>query len=264
MQNTTVSPYRQAYRSPNEPQNQRWSRGGVVYENHRGHRPGRGPGYRNVYQSGYIAPYFGGYPYGLGFYGGDGYYDDSLNYSSDQTDNSGPSYNQDNGQDPYYGPGQYNGFDPQGNYPAPPGYQIEYEDQGQYQGQDQAEVQGPEPGQDLSQIPPGTAYQPNYGAQGSSSGPHRYLNTRPAYRSAQASANRESANRAVPNQPAVTLVFKDGRPNQVIHNYLINGSTLTVWDQSAHDISVEELNIEATRKINRDQGLDFFLPSASR
>jgi hypothetical protein len=227
---TTVSPYRQAYRSPNSPDGQRWNRGGVIYENRRDR------------QSSYISPYFWGSPYGLGYYGDNGFYGDGYGADYDQ------SYDQNYGSDPY-SPDQYNGFDPQGA--GPEEMQGSYRIQGQDQYGDQAEVQGPYPGQYPNQIPPGAPYQPAYNSPyaASNGGP----GPRPVYHPSQ----------SVPNQPAVTLVFKDNRPNQIIHNYLINGGTLTVWDQYAHDIPVEDINVEATRKINRDKGVDFILPNAS-
>ncbi len=255
---TTISPYRQAYRSPNEAENRRWNHGGVIYENHRGRRP-----YGRSY---YVAPYYGAYPFGLGYYGL-GYYDDSgfddssQGYGPDQGYEPGYEPGYDQGQ--YYSPDQYNGFDPQGNPPEPPPYSI----QGQAQGDDEyadpyqadpnqagrTQSDGHQPGQYPNQVPPGAPYQPYYAPQNLPSGSAQGYLARPAARSAY--------RQRVPDQTAVVLVFKDGRPNQTIHNYLINGSTLTVWDQSAHDIPVDELNIEATRALNRDKGVDFLLPS---
>jgi hypothetical protein len=62
--------------------------------------------------------------------------------------------------------------------------------------------------------------------------------------------------------PSVTLVFKDGRPTQQIHNYLLSRNTLTVLDQGRHDIPVDQLDLPATEKANRDTGTDFHLPAA--
>ena len=255
MQTTTVSPYRQAYRSPNGPENRRWNHGGIVYER----RDPQAHAYRHGDHSAYFVPYYWALPYSSGFYGlgfnsGDGYFDNSLEYDSDQS--YGP------GDDPgdYYGPDQYNGFDPQGNDPGSPseseGYSVQGQRESQDQYQDRASVDGPAPGQYPNQVPPGAAYQPVYGAQNLHASPGSASNQRPAR-----PVYRQSS--SVPSQPAVTLVFKDGRANQIIHNYLINGGTLTVWDQSAHDIPIEDLNLEATRKLNRDQGVDFLLPRAN-
>jgi hypothetical protein len=59
---------------------------------------------------------------------------------------------------------------------------------------------------------------------------------------------------------AVTLVFKDGRPSQEIHNYLLTRSTLYVRDQQRHEIPVDELDLVATQKLNRSAGVEFQLP----
>jgi len=66
------------------------------------------------------------------------------------------------------------------------------------------------------------------------------------------------------NQPTITLVFKDHRPNEQIHNYLLNGTTLSVWDQHPRDIPVDQLDLAATEQLNRDAGVDFHLPAGSR
>jgi len=99
-------------------------------------------------------------------------------------------------------------------------------------------------------------YLPNDGGPGSGpdSGPDSSSNPAPARVSPQDNSG---------TQP-VTLVFKDGRPNQQIRNFLINGNTLTVWDQHPHDIPVDQLNVPATEKINHDAGVDLFLPSRTR
>ncbi len=63
---------------------------------------------------------------------------------------------------------------------------------------------------------------------------------------------------------AVTLVFKDGRPSQQIHNYLLTRSTLYVRDQQRREIPVDELDVEAMQKTNRAAGVEFQLPGEAR
>jgi hypothetical protein len=188
----------------------------------RGVQDGHRPPYRRpdrggiIYQNPYagLGNYYSGYPYGLGFYGDDwgGGYDtsDSTNYQDS----------------PYYGPDQYNGFDPQA--------------QGQGYAQIQPQTWPPDAGtgQGMAQLNPDTPYRPYYGA------PHPV------------------SSQTV--EPVVTLVFKDHRPNQQIHNYLINGDTITVWDQHPHEIALDQLDIAATEKINHDAGTDLFLPEAPK
>lgn len=66
------------------------------------------------------------------------------------------------------------------------------------------------------------------------------------------------------NEDAVTVVFKDGRPQEEIHNYALTRSTLYVLDQHPRDIPVDEIDLQATEKVNRDAGVNFQLPGASR
>jgi hypothetical protein len=72
-----------------------------------------------------------------------------------------------------------------------------------------------------------------------------------------------------PSQPladedAVTLIFKDGRPPEQIHNYAMTRTTLYVRDQHHRDIPLDQLDFNATQKANRDAGVDFQLPTISR
>jgi len=74
---------------------------------------------------------------------------------------------------------------------------------------------------------------------------------------------------AAPPQPppaeeeAVTLVFKDGRPSEQIHNYMLTRTMLYVRDQHRRDIPVAQLDLAATQKANQDNGVEFALPSAN-
>ncbi len=65
-------------------------------------------------------------------------------------------------------------------------------------------------------------------------------------------------------QAPVTLVFKDGRPNEQIHNYLLTSTTLSVLDQRRRDIPVSQLDVEATVRANREAGIEFSLPGGGR
>ena len=77
--------------------------------------------------------------------------------------------------------------------------------------------------------------------------------------------NPPSAQSAAPqNENAVTVVFKDGRPAEQIHNYALTRSTLFVLDEHHRDIPVDEIDLDATRKVNRDAGVEFQLPVALR
>lgn len=65
-------------------------------------------------------------------------------------------------------------------------------------------------------------------------------------------------------EAAVTLIFKDGRPPEQIHNYLLTRDTLFVGDRRPSEIPVDQLDLAATAKVNRDAGVDFRLPVGSR
>jgi hypothetical protein len=66
------------------------------------------------------------------------------------------------------------------------------------------------------------------------------------------------------NEDAVTLIFKDGRPPEQIHNYALTRTTLYVRDQHHRDIPVDQLDLAATAKVNHDAGVDFQLPATTR
>jgi hypothetical protein len=61
---------------------------------------------------------------------------------------------------------------------------------------------------------------------------------------------------------AVTLVFKDGRPPETIHNYALTRTTLYVTDGRRREIPVAALDLAATEKANREAGVSFQLPVA--
>ncbi len=83
--------------------------------------------------------------------------------------------------------------------------------------------------------------------------PPAYPSRRPEYQSPTAPAS----------QASVTLIFKDGRPEEHIHNYLLSRTTLTVLDQGRHEIPVDQLDLAATEQANRASGVEFRLPAAN-
>jgi hypothetical protein len=64
-----------------------------------------------------------------------------------------------------------------------------------------------------------------------------------------------------PEDP-VTLIFKDGRPSQQIHNYILTRTTLYVLDAKRTVIPIDQLDLAATVKVNSDAGDAFQLPQA--
>lgn len=65
-------------------------------------------------------------------------------------------------------------------------------------------------------------------------------------------------------ESVVTLVFKDGRPNEQIHNYMLTRTTLYIQDGHRSEIPIADLDLAATQKINKDAGVDFQLPGTGR
>jgi hypothetical protein len=80
---------------------------------------------------------------------------------------------------------------------------------------------------------------------------------RPAY---------ERQRTAVEPEPeeATTLVFKDGRPAETIHNYILTRTTLYVRDEMHRELAVADLDLAATQKVNKAAGVSFQLPGAAR
>ena len=62
------------------------------------------------------------------------------------------------------------------------------------------------------------------------------------------------------SEDTVTLIFKDGRPPEQIHNYLLTRTTLYVGSPYRRDIPTSQLDLDATAKVNHDAGVDFHLP----
>jgi hypothetical protein len=63
---------------------------------------------------------------------------------------------------------------------------------------------------------------------------------------------------------AITLIFKDGRPPELIHNYILTRKTLYVGERHHPEIPVDQLDLIATAQVNHDAGIDFHLPDARK
>lgn len=82
-------------------------------------------------------------------------------------------------------------------------------------------------------------------------------NYRPAYQKPQAESE-------LPPEQTVTLVFKDGRPNEQIQNYMLTRTTLYVQEQRLRVIPIDQLDLVGMKKINSDAGVEFNLPGANQ
>jgi hypothetical protein len=85
-------------------------------------------------------------------------------------------------------------------------------------------------------------------------------NAPPAFRPAY-QAQAETA--PVRDQPATTLIFKDGRPPMQVHSYALTANTLYALDGDSHkEIPLSMVNLPATIEANRAAGVDFALPTS--
>lgn len=82
---------------------------------------------------------------------------------------------------------------------------------------------------------------------------------RPAYAPAQPQRDPLSSSTIVPELP-LTLVYKDGRPAEQIHSYLLTATKLTVLEPRYREIPLDQVNIAATEQVNRAAGVDFRVP----
>jgi hypothetical protein len=66
----------------------------------------------------------------------------------------------------------------------------------------------------------------------------------------------------LPQQPPVTLLFKDGRPAEQVQNYAVTRTTFYNLDGGRRiEIPLEQLDLPRTEKTNRDAGVDFEVPA---
>jgi hypothetical protein len=117
------------------------------------------------------------------------------------------------------------------------------------------------------QAPDNSAYYPSPYGSGTSyaspdSGGEPY--SPPSQLAQQARAPyRPESSPALPEAP-LTVVFKDGRPPEKVHNYLLTSTTLSVLDTHRRDIPVAQIDLDQTAKVNRDAGIDFQVPGTAR
>jgi len=66
------------------------------------------------------------------------------------------------------------------------------------------------------------------------------------------------------SESTITLIFKDGRPQEHIHNYVLTRSTLYIRDGHPIAIPLNQIDLVATAKANQGSDADFHLPKAPR
>jgi hypothetical protein len=80
----------------------------------------------------------------------------------------------------------------------------------------------------------------------------------------QPNAFQQPLSNAPASEAPVTVVFKNGRPPERIHNYLLTPTMLMVLDQHRQDIPVDQIDLNATARLNLEAGVEFSLPSRSQ
>jgi hypothetical protein len=205
----------------------------------------------------YVNPYGYGYGYPLVYsgltYAGDlGFGDDGYNNGSNEDDADNGS-GDDSGQGDDQAPVPYSQGDPQDEGPA--GYVGPYGSSGNsgY-------------GYGYGAMPPaGSGYGANYGSGVEAPSGYRYGGAHSTRSLSNASsrtmASPDAGDASADASTAVTLVFKDGRPPETIHNYALTRTTLYVTDAKPQEIPVDDLNLPATEKVNREAGVKFQLPN---
>lgn len=88
--------------------------------------------------------------------------------------------------------------------------------------------------------------------------PQEAANAEPAL----AGPSRAARSEAEDDAPRTLLIFKDGRQLEV-SNYAIMGSTLYLFAGDHRKISLVDLDLSATRKVNDERGIEFRIPDAS-
>lgn len=119
----------------------------------------------------------------------------------------------------------------------------------------------------------GSNYDPNYGPAGpppdyAAGPPPGYAagpaaGYRPAY-PAETAPVTVAPSASAADEDAVTLIFKDGRPAEHIHNYAMTRTTLYVQDPHHREIPMDELDLPATEKANRAAGVSFEVPQGAQ
>ena len=75
--------------------------------------------------------------------------------------------------------------------------------------------------------------------------------------------HRAAAAAPLPEEDAVTIIFKDGRPPLQVHNYMLTTKMLYVRDQAHRDIALNDIDIAATQKANQNADVNFKVPGTN-
>jgi len=149
-----------------------------------------------------------------------------------------------------------------------PGY-LSYDDSGPYVDSGDADQGNPNADDEMASVPypyvdqpPPDALQQGYAPQEYAPAPYEgpVAPDPSQYQPPQQRAARRVAATPLPEEDAVTIIFKDGRTPLQIHNYMLTTTMLYVRDQGHRDIPLNDIDIAATQKANQIAGVDFKLP----
>jgi hypothetical protein len=139
-----------------------------------------------------------------------------------------------------------------------PGY-LSYGDSGPYMDASDTDQGNPDAGDEIAAVPyvdqpPVPAPQESYAPT-----PYDAPPTAP-YQQAPQRPARQSTAEPLPEEDALTIVFKDGRTPLQVHNYMLTTTMLYVRDRGRKDIPLTDVDIAATQTANKNVGVEFQVP----
>lgn len=118
-----------------------------------------------------------------------------------------------------------------------------------------AEPDGSPPGPRLA---PQYEGQPEYGGQPEYRSQPGYAGQPPASMAAPLVPPRPV--QAAPEEEAITIVFKNGRPPMQVRNYILTRSALYLTGAHFNEIPLSDVDLVATQQVNWNAGVTFRLP----
>ena len=182
----------------------------------------------------------GGYPHPSGHGGDHGY---------------GPNYHGPHG----YG---YSGYSAVGTIGwINPGY-LSYGDSGPYADSDNSDQTYPNADDEIASAPYPYVDQPSPPDAQQQYAPYEgpVAPDPSQYQPPQQPVHHRVAAAPLPEEDAVTIIFKDGHTPLQVHNYMLTTKMLYVRDQAHRDIALNDIDILATQKANQNTDIDFKVP----
>jgi hypothetical protein len=153
-----------------------------------------------------------------------------------------------------------------------PGY-LSYGDSGPYADSSDTDQDNPIADDELASAPYPYVDQPPPDAPQQGSAPQAYAPTpyngpvapdpsqyQPPQQQPPQRAIHRVAAEPLPEEDALTILFKDGRSPLQVHNYMLTTTMLYVRDQQHRDIPLNDIDIAATQKANQNTDINFKVP----